>query len=115
MTSTTETENPVVQAPSQSPQPQQQPVTVQQILVKMILDGQQNINKLIQTCERLTTIQENQMIYINMLINNVNNNGSNESTQNGFVQSQSGTIQSTAAATAGTKASVKPSNNQPIT
>jgi hypothetical protein len=61
----------------QAPSPQQQqPLTVQQILVKLIIDGQNNVNRLVSSLERLTTIQEQQMIYINMLIKNVNSNES---------------------------------------
>jgi hypothetical protein len=86
----------VLQTPNQ--QQQQKPLTAEQILIKLILDGQNNINQLSASQQRLTSIQEQQMIYINMLIKNVNsNNESIPSTQSNSsaVQIQSGTINTT--------------------
>jgi hypothetical protein len=80
-------------------QQQQKPLTAEQILIKLILDGQNNINQLSASQQRLTSIQEQQMIYINMLIKNVNSNNESviPSTQSNSsaVQIQSGTINTT--------------------
>lgn len=80
---------------------EQSPVTAQQILVKMIIDAQNNLNKLV-------AMQEQQIIYINMLINQVNNNVDQPTAS---VRTQEGTIKTTGEPTTSTG---QPSDNKPI-
>lgn len=56
-------------------QQQEQPMilSAEQIIVKMIIDSQNNINKLIEGQERLIQIQQRQMVYIDSLMTKVNN------------------------------------------
>lgn len=55
----------------ETPPVDQQFLTVDQILVKLILDSQTNINRLVTSQEKLGHLQEQQMIYINMIINKI--------------------------------------------
>ena len=97
-TSPPTTQNPT---PEQQQQPQPQTVSALQILIKFMIDSQNNINKLI-------AMQEQQMVYINTMHRHViNEPGSNSSssTTNGVSTDQSKQQTTT---------TNKPSNNKPI-
>lgn len=111
--------DPIAQAQQQVSAPQQQPpLSIEQILIKMVLDSQNNINRLVAAQERLGIIQEQQMIYINMMINQVNNEsrqGKDPTTTDATTitannpQISTGTIK-----TGATTEPSKPSNNKSV-
>jgi hypothetical protein len=81
--------------------PVQKPLTAEQVLVKLVIDSQNNIN-------RLAVMQEQQMVYINTLFKQVIRNESTNSPSAGTtaaVSTQTGTINH----------SSQPSDNQSVT
>jgi hypothetical protein len=82
-------------------QQQSKPLTAEQVLVKLVIDSQNNIN-------RLAVMQEQQMVYINTLFKQVIRNESTNSPSAGTtaaVSTQTGTINH----------SSQPSDNQSVT
>jgi len=94
----------------------QKPLTAEQVLVKLVIDSQNNIN-------RLTAMQDQQMVYINTLfkqvISNDQSTNSNTPQTGGTTESSDNSTTSTTAAVStqqGTiKSSSKPSDNQSVT
>ncbi len=85
--------------PTPEQEQQQQPVSTLQILIKFMIDSQNNINKLIG-------MQEQQMVYINTMYRHViNESGNNVNNNNNSTVT---------ASPVSTETGNKPSNNQPI-
>ena len=89
----------------QEENPAQKPLTAEQVLVKLVIDSQNNIN-------RLSVMQEQQMVYINTLFKQVissnesaNSNSTGAGTTTAVSTQQTGTI----------KSSNQSSDNQSIT
>lgn len=72
------TNNGSVKMPSQ-PAIKTNYLSAEQIIVKMIIDSQDNINRLIAAQERLIDIQQQQTIYIDTLLSKIGNQNNNDS------------------------------------
>jgi len=95
----------------QEENPIQKPLTAEQVLVKLVIDSQNNIN-------RLSVMQEQQMVYINTLFKQVisNDQSANTNTTQTGGAAESNDNSTTAVSTQqGTIEHSKPSDNQSVT